>query len=159
MDSHTLGGLWLLQEMWELDGGIPEQQWLEYLKAIMACAQGDGRLSPSEKAWVIGYGAACGGSQATVDALTAYESDEDVQDILNRNKPFVERWGRAMIFDAIRAAAADHTYHEDEQKAVRRAAEHMGISEELVDEIEELYFEEQALRRRRLQLLFPEDNP
>jgi hypothetical protein len=38
-------------------------------------------------------------------------------------------------------------------------AEHMGISEEIVSEIEELVFEEQASRRRRLQLLFPGDAP
>jgi hypothetical protein len=159
MDSHTRGGLWLLKEMWDFPNGVPEDQRLDYLKVIMVCARGDGHLAPREKAWVIGYGAACGAHQSTVDALEAYPADEDVLDILNRNMPAAETWGRVAIFDAVRAANADHIYHDDERRAIRRMAEHMGISEETVVDIEELVFEEQASRRRRLQLLFPGDAP
>src|SRR5687767_7278000 len=106
MDAHTIGGLWLLKEMWDFPSGVPEGERLEYLKTIMACARGDGELAEGEKAWVIGYGAACGAHQATVDALEAYQGDEDVLDVLKRNMPTAEGWKRVAIYDAIRAASA-----------------------------------------------------
>ena len=36
MDAHEVGGLWLLREMWGFPSGVPEDQLLDYLKAIMA---------------------------------------------------------------------------------------------------------------------------
>jgi hypothetical protein len=50
----------------------------------LAAPGDDGELSEGEKAWVIGYGAACGAVQETVDALEAYDCDEEIDAILNR---------------------------------------------------------------------------
>lgn len=159
MDAHTIGGLWLLKEMWGFPSGVPEEQRLEFLKTIMVCARGDGELAKGEKAWVVGYGAACGAHQSTVDALEAYKAEEDILDVLNRNMPIAETWKRVTIFDAIRAASADDHYHEEEQAIIRRVASHIGVPEEIVIEIEALFREEQELKKRRLALMFPEDSP
>lgn len=64
---------------------VPEDDRIDYLKAIMACARAGTELAPAEKGWVIGYGAACGAHQATIDALEQYDGDEDVVAILERN--------------------------------------------------------------------------
>src|SRR5262245_33775944 len=100
MDAHEIGGLWLLREMWGFPAGVPESERLDYLRAIMRCAGADGELAPGERDWVIGYGAACGAHQETVDALEAYGVDEDIEDILERNMPNAATWGRVAIFDA-----------------------------------------------------------
>src|SRR5262245_40734384 len=118
MDAHETGGLWLLREMWGFPAGVPEDERLDYLKAILICARGDGALSPGEREWVIGYGAACGAHQSTVDALAAYDGDEDIRTIVDRNMPSATTWSRVAVYDAIRAAAADHAYDEDEKAAV-----------------------------------------
>lgn len=73
----------------------------------MACACAGTDLTPAEKDWVIGYGAACGAHQATVDSLEAYDGNEDVVAILDRNMPVSKTWGRVAVFDAIRASSAD----------------------------------------------------
>ena len=159
MDAHEAGGLWLLREMWDFPSGVPEDDRVDYLKVIMACARGGRELAPAEKAWVIGYGAACGAHQSTVDALEAYECDEDVVDILERNMPVAETWGRVAVFDAIRASGADGAYTDDERDQVRRMAERLGVSAETVDAIESLCDEEQALKRRRIDLVFGSDIP
>ncbi|MDQ6617323.1 MAG: hypothetical protein M3083_21895 [Actinomycetota bacterium] len=159
MDSHDVGGLWLLNEMWGFPAGVPEDERLDYLKTIMVCARGDGELSAGEKDWVIGYGAACGAHQKTVDALEAYEADDTLEDILNRNMPTAETWGRVAIFDAVRAAAADHVYDDGEMEAVRFVAHRLGISGDVVPEIEALYQEEQDLKARRIALLFNVQHP
>ena len=159
MDAHEAGGLWLLREMWDFPAGVPEDERLDYLKAIMACAGAGTGLAPEEKAWVIGYGAACGAHQATVDALEAYECDEDVVAILERNMPVAKTWGRVAVFDAIRASSADAQYSDDERAAVRREASTLGVAEEVVVALEALYEEEQDLKGRRIGLVFGDDIP
>jgi tellurite resistance protein len=159
MDTHELGGLWLLREMWGFPSGVPEDQRLDYLKAIMACARAGTELTEAEKRWVIGYGAACGAHQATVDALDQYDGDEDVVAILDRNMPVATTWGRVAIFDAIRASAADGDYNEDERAAVRRAAAALGLDEAVVAALESHYQQEQDVRGRRIALVFGDDIP
>jgi tellurite resistance protein len=159
MDTHEIGGLWLLREMWDFPAGVPEDQRLDYLKAIMACAGAGTGLSEPEKRWVIGYGAACGATQETVDALEAYAADEDVVEILERNMPVANTWGRVAVFDAIRASSADGEYNEDERAAVRREASKLGISEAVVVALEALYGKEQEHKRERIALVFGDDIP
>lgn len=159
MDTHEVGGLWLLREMWDFPAGVPEDERLDYLKAIMVCARAKGRLTPGEKQWVIGYGAACGAHQETVDALEAYEADEDIDEILQRNMPAAQTWGRVAIFDAIRAAAADHAYDHEEMQAIRRLAARLDIAEDVVADLEALCRDEARLKRRRIDLVFGEQVP
>ena len=159
MEAHEVGGRWLLREMWNFPAGVPEDERLDYLKAIMVCARAKGHLTEGEKNWVIGYGAACGAHQETVDALAAYEADEEVEDILSRNMPSAETWGRVAIFDSVRAASADHDYGDDEIRAVRRLAKRLDIAEDVVAEIEALCQDEAALKRRRIDLVFGEQVP
>jgi uncharacterized tellurite resistance protein B-like protein len=159
MDTHEIGGLWLLREMWGFPAGVPEDERLDYLKLIMVCARAKGHLTPGEKEWVIGYGAACGAHQETVDALEAYEADEEIDDILQRNMPTAATWGRVAIYDAIRAAAADHEYDEGEMESLRRLADRLGIGEHLIADLEALYRDEIALKTRRIDLVFGEQVP
>ena len=159
MDAHEAGGLWLLREMWGFPNGVPEDERLDYLKVIMACARAGTDLAPAEKAWVIGYGAACGAHQATVDALDAYDGDEDVVAILDRNRPVADTWGRVAVFDAIRASNADESYTDDERAAVRREAAALGVGDDVVVALEALHEEEQDLKRRRIALVFGSDVP
>ncbi len=159
MDPHRIGGNWLLKEMWDFPSGVPEDDRVDYLKAIMACAHGGGRLAPAEKEWVIGYGAACGAPGSTVEALQGYGADEDVVEILERNMPVAETWGRVAVFDAIRASGADEEYNDDEKEAVRRVATRLGVSEDVVSALESLYLEEQELKRKRIALVFGKDIP
>jgi uncharacterized tellurite resistance protein B-like protein len=159
MDAHEAGGLWLLREMWGFPAGVPEDERLDYLKAIMVCARATGRLTQGEKDWVIGYGAECGAHLETVDALVGYDADEDIEDILERNMPTAETWGRVAIFDAIRAAAADDEYDDDEMKSIRRLAKRLGIDEDVVARLEAIHRDEEALKRRRIELVFGEQAP
>lgn len=159
MDPHRIGGNWLLKEMWDFPSGVPEDDRVDYLKAIMACARGGGELAPAEKEWVIGYGAACGAPETTVDTLRAYEGDEDVVDILERNMPVAETWGRVAVFDAIRASGADEEYNDQERETVRRVATRLGVDEDVVADLEALYREEQDLKRKRIGLVFGEEIP
>jgi hypothetical protein len=159
MDAHELGGVWVLREMWNFPSGVPEDDRVDYLKAIMACARAGTELAPAEKDWVIGYGAACGAHQGTIEALERYDGDEDVVAILERNMPVANTWGRVAVFDAIRASNADAIYSDDERAAVRREASRLGVAEEVIVALEALYEREQDLKRERIALVFGDDVP
>ncbi len=73
--------------------------------------------------------------------------------------PSAERWGRVAIFDAVRAASADHEYGDDERRAIRRLAKRLDIGEDVVTEIEALCRDEAALKQRRIDLVFGEQVP
>jgi hypothetical protein len=153
LDAREVGGLWLLREMPDFPAGVPEDERLDYLKAIMACARGDGVLAPAERSRVIGYGAACGATLATVDALEAYGADEDVAAILERSMPVAESWGCVAAYDAIRASAADGDYDDGAGAAVRREAATLGVGDDVVGQLEALHEAEWDLKRRRIALV------
>ncbi|MGH9226911.1 MAG: hypothetical protein ACRD2W_24710 [Acidimicrobiales bacterium] len=159
MDAREVGGLWLLREMWGFPAGVPEDERLEYLKLIMACARGDGVLSSREPDWVIGYGAACGAHQSTVDALAGYDGDEDVVAIVDRNLPAAAGWARVAVFDAIRACAADREYNGEEKQAVRRIAARLDRGEDVVAALEAVHEAEQDVKARRVGLIFGDAVP
>lgn len=159
MDAHEAGGFWLLREMWGFPAGVPEDERVEYLKTIMACARCSGDGAAQKKDWVIGYGAACGAHQSTVDALEAYETGEDVLEILERNMPSAQAWRRVGVFDAIRAAVATGEYSEADRSYIRRIAARLDVDEEVVAALEELHQEERKLRDRRIELVFGDGIP
>jgi tellurite resistance protein len=94
-----------------------------------------------------------------VNALERYEADEDVLDILERNMPSAQSWARVALFDAIRAAAADHDYDDDEKRAIRRVAARLGIDDRIVTAREAVYLAEQELKQKRIGLVFGDEVP
>ena len=79
--------------------------------------------------------------------------------ILDRNMPVANTWGRVAVFDAIRASSADASYSDEERAAVRREASRLGVTEEVVVALEDLYRREQELKRERIALVFGDDIP
>ncbi len=47
------------------------------------------------------------------------------------------------IFNAIRAATADHEYDEGEMKSIRHPAQRLGIDEHVIPELEALQWDEE----------------
>lgn len=66
---------------------------------------------------------------------------------------------RDLLLTAIRACAADGELHEQEKAQIRKMASIIGVSEEIVEQLEELQKEELALREKRIKLLYPERSP
>ena len=159
MDAHEVGGLWLLREMWGFPAGVPEDERVDYLKTIMACARCYGDSAQRKKEWVIGYGAACGAHQSTVDELEAYEPGEDAVTILERNMPSARTWNRVAVFDAIRSAVGTGEYNDADRDYVRRIAATLNVDQETVAALEDLHRREQDLKQERIALVFGDNVP
>ncbi|NER25240.1 MAG: DUF533 domain-containing protein [Symploca sp. SIO1B1] len=151
---------WYFKELWDWDlDTIPTDEELSpFLKSNLVVANGDGEISEEERKWITGKGAAAGASDSLLKELETYPANEDILEVVTR-APATNKSRRAAIYFAVRAAASDKTYTEGEKASVRKLAQAIGISEELVNEIEDLCLEEQRLKEKRIALCFPEGDP
>lgn len=151
---------WYYNELWgwKLDKICTGKERPTFLKALLIAANGDGILSSAEKKWVIGRAATGGAPDSLLKELEDYPADEDINDVVagtlatNKSK-------RAVVYFAIKASASDGQYNEQEKAAVRKSATAMGISEDVVKQIEDLYEREEQLKQERINLCFPEGDP
>ncbi|KAB8315647.1 hypothetical protein SD81_030215 [Tolypothrix campylonemoides VB511288] len=152
-----LGALWFLNEQYSLTQR-PLDAYEVYCKALLACANGDGTLTDEERDWVLGLADACGCGSEIVEKLKVYEADEDIEALVSRSHTSNEsrRW---VIYDAIKACSADKEYGEQERNVVLKGAKKLGISEDVVKQIEELCLEEAKIRQKRIALMYPNGSP
>lgn len=154
---------WYIKELWGWNLGniadvATEEDRKVFLKTILIAANGDGILAPEEREWVVGRAAAMGAPDELLRELEAYEAKEDIVEVVSQTG-VSNKSRRTVIYSAIKAAAADGVYHDGEKKEIRRAANAMGISEEVVEELEKLHAEEERIKEKRVQLCFPDGAP
>ncbi|HEX7277594.1 MAG TPA: hypothetical protein VF244_09500 [Acidimicrobiales bacterium] len=156
MDSRQrMTRAWMFADYWGAGDYVdrPEEEQLDYGKALLMAANGDGRLTPTEKDWVLGYVATGGHSDEILDQLRAFDGEEDFAALFTRGpNVFVKR---VCIYDAIRASGADGDLADDEIAAIRSMAARLDVTDGVVDELVGLYREEQDLKARRLKACFP----
>jgi uncharacterized membrane protein YebE (DUF533 family) len=156
--SRERGNLWLFKELWGFDAVPSVADFDVFMKAVLTCANGDGQLTARERDWVVGYCAALGGPDTLLEELRAYPADEDTSQLVERRPPVVQS-RRALVYDAIRACAADGDIREGERAVIRRLAAQIGVPEDVVQALEKIYQDERTIRQKRLDLVFPEGRP
>lgn len=126
---------------------------VDFLRAILLCTKGDNVISKEEREWVLGFAASREMPTSIIEEVESYNGDEDIADVLARS-PIVENGKKGTIYWAIKACSADKEYPESEKQAIRKMADLMGVSEQVVKEIEEVIIEEQKLRDKRNSLVY-----
>jgi uncharacterized membrane protein YebE (DUF533 family) len=158
MDSHQIGSAWSVLELWDFSTDVPQEALLDFFKALIVCCNGDGNLTDEEREWCVGYCAATGGTEETLEALLEYAGDEEIAEVIGRGRPQAAAH-RRLIYDAIRAASSDGDYNDAEKATVRKMAAEVGVTQQEVAQFEELYAEEQRLKDRRISLVIPVGTP
>ena len=155
MATNNAGLLWLFKERFTFSKAPTPKGYDGYLKSLLICANGDGKLAPEERDWVIGYGSAYGAPDSVLEELKSYEATEDIEKVISVT---VESDGsrRYLVYDAITACSADAEYSDRERATVAKMAAKLGISTDVVKQIEEICMEEAKLREKRLALMYPE---
>lgn len=146
---------WIYKERWGFNTVPPTEEIAAYSKALAICAKGDGTLSQAERDWIIGYVATTGGDADLIELLKTYEGNDNLEELVST----VEKGKRCLVYDAIIACCADKKFDESERSKVKFIAENIGISQEIVEQIEGLYHEERKLFEKRISLLFPDGKP
>lgn len=159
-EAYKISGLWFFQDTfgWHLSDLPPNDTYEALTKAMFICAKGDGVITPEERDWIIGFSAIKGMSLSLLDDLKNYDAMEDLAEVISRTFQAAKA-KRAAIYYAIRACSADANYHEGEQVAIRKLANAIDVSEDEVKQLEEMCLEEQRLREKRVNLLFPDGLP
>jgi len=128
------------------------------LKAVFVIARGDGVISNAERAFFFGYLDAVGLPESLHDFVRNYEGTDRLEDLLAGAEYINDATKRAILYTAILVAGADG-YAEGEREATRRAANILGVSEHVINELEAQFFAEEKLRASRIALLFPNGHP
>jgi tellurite resistance protein len=127
-------------------------------RALLICANADGQLPPAEREWILGYMASKGAPTALLDELAAFDATGDVLALLPKSDA-VNKSRRVLIYDAIRACSSDGEFHADERAAVVRMAEALGVTADVVDQLEAAVRADQEVTEQRIKLVYPDGAP
>ena len=106
---------WFFKYEWDFDAIPTGGEFSNYMRALLCCANGDGQLQPGEREWVVGYAGTLGVPDELLDELRGYPADDDIAELI-KDDTAVRDSRRAIIYDAVRACAADG----DRRRAPRR---------------------------------------
>ena len=158
MATKNEGLLWLVNLKCNFQKLPNYEDYNTYLKAVLICANGDGTLAPKERDWVVGFASAYGALDSLVEELKSYKADEDIEKMISNN-PVANASRRFLVYDAILACSADGEYSDPERATITKMAAKLGISQDVVKQIERICIEEIELREKRLKLMYPEGSP
>jgi tellurite resistance protein len=142
--------------LWETFGAPRDtdprpDQFIRFGKAALTIAGADGELSPQELEYFLGMVAAYGAPEPILEEFRKFDYRKaKLEEFL---KPGDEVNGRMLVYDAIRVAHADGSYHQLEKEAAAKMAKLAGIDAQTLGAIEGLVASELALRQLRISLL------
>jgi tellurite resistance protein len=155
MDSSTnTGALWTLNYIFGLSESPGKDVDQLFNRAVLLCAGGDGEVSGEELQWLLGFAAAKGADEAELQRLREMSDSIDLKLLGTLEIP--EKLKKALIYCAIKASSAEGVYHAMEGEMIRKIANRLGLSDYIVEQIEDLCKREDELRLRRIQLLSPD---
>ena len=154
----SLASMWVLRE----EEGFtvqPRPSDLEvYMKALLICANGDGRITNEEREWVLGIASAMGAPDDLVEQLRGYKATDTLDSLLATGVE-TGHAPRSLIYNAIRACATDGELSKGELDAIDNAASDMQVPKPVLEELKDIVVQEAKLRERRLKLVFPKGIP
>lgn len=152
-----LARAWLSRETWGIEPMV-ESDLAAIARAVVICAQADGRLSPAERDWILGGYAVRAVPAEFIDELRSYQGHDDLAKVLDGTQ-VGRAFARGVVYFAIQACGSDGEVHALELDAVIKMGALLDVPEEVVRQLKAIYDEEQALRRRRIQLALPNGLP
>lgn len=158
-DARQIIAQWYFKQSRDFDTVPPESTTEIYGKALLICANGDGTLAQKERDHVIGVIAASGASEAILEELKNYAATDNLEEVIATDKSIFEKGKASMIYEAILTCSADGEYSEGEKALVSKAASLIGVSEDVVKQLEEICEEEKKLFKRKIQILYSTGKP
>ncbi|CAF1392636.1 unnamed protein product, partial [Didymodactylos carnosus] len=132
---------------------------IAYGKALINIASADGFLGDEELNWVLGYIAAIGATADVIENIKAYKANSEQFDDIFKNVQATTSSKTGLIYDGFKAASADNVLHEKEKEAISKLADKFGLKPNVIEQIEQIFRDEQQLKQKRIQLLFPDGYP
>lgn len=134
---------------------VPPQNWENYGYALLIMAGSDGDVSEPEMDWLVVKAAkSVGIPEDIIEKWRAYDFENGnlEEEFFEINSMGVVSFSKLLIYDAIRMAAADGEYSDDEREKVCEAANILKIKQKTLLSIEALIEMEMALDKMRLNI-------
>jgi len=134
---------------------VPKESWEKYGYALLIIAGSDGDVSAPELEWLVdGAAKAVGASEENIQNWRSFDYENgDLEEIFSDiNTLGVVNFNKLLIYDAIRMAAADDEYSDDEKEKVYEAARMLKVKQEVLWSIESLIEMERALDKMRINI-------
>lgn len=167
-------GFSLLPDYWGLKERPTESQSsagqyeeeLRFVTALCNAAGGDGEVSSSERKFIKGLFSAKGYLPSVISKIDELADEAETKDPETAARDVTDAMSvgtlphaaPSMLFDCIKAASIDGL-HEEELSTIEVIAEKMGVSNDHVKQMKELVEEEEALKKKRIALGFPNGHP
>lgn len=163
-DYQRKGNLWVLNRILGFkifpNGDDFEADFAAVGKPVLVCAKGDGVLDPAERDWPIGFFSALGAPESVLKELEIYEANDDLAELLANSSDRINNLVQTdIVYQAIKASAADGEYSEQEHEKICQMAKLLGVTADVVEQLVELHKEEEQLRSKRIKLIFPNGSP
>ena len=129
---------------------------LYYGYALLIIAGADGEVSQAEMNWLINHQRALNIPEYILEAYRTFDYkngnlEELLPNINNANVPF--NVGRSLVYHAIKMSKADFEFADQEQKAVKKAAQLLGVSDDILLALNGLVDVEESVNRTRKALI------
>jgi hypothetical protein len=132
----------------EIVDAQPDGEDLLHAKALLLFVGGNRQISTQLRDWIIGYLTAAGYSETVLEAASAYDDRDKVEEIVNLPRIAIAQ--RVLLYDALRACAmAGSRFAPEDFDPVLRSADAVGISRDVVADLHQIVIEEARLRQRR----------
>lgn len=135
--------------------GAPRQAILNYGKVLLAIAGADGTVSPKEYDWLIEHQRKFGAPDDVIAEYAKFDHQSaDLKALLADISVDVATWNPAphLIYHAIQMCSADGHYAEAERSKVVRAAQILGVPDDIVLTLHALIQMEKAVYDMRAAL-------
>jgi len=124
------------------------------VQALFICVAADGTVSEAEKNWIYGSALARGISVELLEKMPGKASANSKEIIARiKNSPRSLEESKRLIYNAIRACAADGEISQKERNKIGEFAQEFGLSDKFVKELFSLFTEEQNLKHKLSKLL------
>ncbi|CAF3532519.1 unnamed protein product [Rotaria sp. Silwood1] len=131
---------------------------LAHAKGVLKVAGADFKVNEETRKWVSGYLAAMGVQDEILDLADKYKPNIEDGTVPYHSKSGLEhaKYGQLWIFfDGFCAASAGGELTPDKITAIYALAKKMLIDEQKIKEVQQLFEHEMELRKKRLEILFP----
>jgi hypothetical protein len=135
--------------------GAPREAMVNYGKALLVIAGGDGTVSPAEFDWLVAHQRKFG---ATDDIIAEYQDFDHqstgLDELLPAISTDVETWaaGPHLIYHAIQMSSADGDFAEGERAKIVEAARALNVADDIVLTLQALVRMEKAVYDMRAAL-------
>lgn len=149
-------GSFYMRQTFGLDQDPTEEDRVNYSKALLVIAGGDGTISDPEWQWFEDAAYAAGAIPAHIEQYRSFDfRNADLGQLLSRVSSVMTPVAikRTLIYDALRMAKADHALAKGEREMALKAAQLLGIDNVTFLAIEGLVNMEYTLKAARIALI------